>query len=112
MEVEHEVMARAGVGQSIHHLKGRLVVAIEKIDLESLHAHLGVMAASLLQLLINDVEHRPKDDAHMALVGVADEAGQVHVGDGMHDVALVGVVPSLIEDDVFELVLRCEVYII
>lgn len=48
----------------------------------------------------------------MALVGIADEAGQVHVGDGMHDVALVGVVPSLIEDDVFELVLRCEVYII
>ncbi len=112
VQVEHEVVACATVGQPLHHLQCRLVVAVHEVDLESLDPHLGVVAARLLEVLVHDVEHSPQDDAHMPLVGMADEALQVHVGDGVHDVALVGVVPALVEDDILQSVLSGEVYIV
>ena len=59
VEVEDEVVACCALGQAFHHFEGCLVITVEEVHLETLDAHVGIVLAGSLQLLVNNVEYRP-----------------------------------------------------
>ena len=63
-------------------------------------------------MLVEHVEHRPKHNANTLFLSVADESRQVDGGDRIHDVALRGVVPALVEHDVLQTELGSKVNIV
>ena len=73
---------------ALGHFDGRLVVAVEEIHLEALHAHLRILAASLVEVFVEHVEHRPQHHVNAFLAAIADESRQVDGLDGIHDITL------------------------
>ena len=59
VQVKKQMMAGRGIGNSLHHLHGRLVITVHEVNLQSLHSHPGVMTANLLKVLVEDVKDRP-----------------------------------------------------
>ena len=110
--VYEEAILRTGLGEPLGHLHSRLVVTIQEVYLPSRDAHLGVFLTGLNEVFIEHVEDRPKHDAHTFCLAVVDESPQVDVSDGVHNVCLIRVIPSLIEHDVWNMVLGRKVNII
>ena len=110
--VEEEVVLGSLLADAVGHLDARLVITVEEVNLEALDAHGGVLLASLLELVIKHVEHRPKDNVDALLLSVGDELLEVQFGDDGEHVAALGVVPALVEDNIFDAVLGSEVDVI
>ena len=91
---------------------GLLVVPVDEIDLESLEAHLGVVAHRLLRVLHDAVVACPKDDSDPLPVSIGDEFLKVDVGVDQEEVSLGSLRPSLVHDDVLDAVRRREVYVV
>ena len=112
MIVKDEVVLGTLGGDTLGHLYRRLVVTVEEVDLEARNTHGAILDAGLLQMFVEYVEHRPEHDPHPFLACISDDSPQVHLRDGVHQVAFFRVVPSLVDDDVLQSVACCEVYII
>ena len=112
MIVEQQVIGGTGPRQAFGHLYCPLVVAVHKVYLPSLDAHSGISAAGFFEMLVEHVEHRPEHDIHPFLASIVDEPLQVDVGNGVHDIAFRGVVPSLIEHHIGNMVLGGKVDVI
>ena len=110
--VEEELIAGTMLGDALCHFHCRLVVAVEEVDLKAFHTHVGILAAGLVEMFVEHVEHRPKHDANTLFLSVADEARQVDGGDRIHDVALRGVIPTLVEHDVLQTELGSKVNVV
>ena len=59
VQVKNQMMEGSGIGNPLHHLHCCLVVTVHEVHLQSLHYHLRIMAANLLKILVQDIEHRP-----------------------------------------------------
>ena len=112
MIVQHEVILGTMVGYSLRHFHRRLVVSVKEIHLKALDSHVRIFLASLVKMFVKNVEHRPQHNIHALLLAVGNQFGKVDVGNRIHDVALTGIVPSLIEYDVFKMVLGGKVDVI
>ena len=112
VEVEHEVMLGGAFTDAVDHLHAFLVVAVKEVDLETLDAHVGILLAGLFELGVEHVEDRPKHDANAAVFAILDEFGEIEVGNHRQHVAALRVVPTLVEHDIFDAVLRGEVDVI
>ena len=104
MVVDKELIAGTRLGQTLGHLDGRLVVAVHEVDLPALDAHLGVFLTGLYQVLVEHIEDRPEHNAHVLGLRIVNQSLQVDVFDGIHDVAFAGVIPSLVEHYVGDMV--------
>ena len=107
--VEYEAVLGACLCYAVNHGCGLLVVAIEEVDLKASDAHLLILLAGCLQLLVEHVEDTPEDDADVARLGVFDEFGEVDFRNGREHVARLRFVPAFVENDVFEVVLCSKV---
>lgn len=112
MEVEDEVIPGGALGKPLDHLDGRLVVAVHEVYLEPLDAQAGIVPADGLKVLVHDIEHGPQHDAHFLAIGIGNEAGQMDVVNGLEYRAGFGVIPSLVQDHVFQMVAGSEVDIV
>ena len=70
MEV-HEKMIFGGHGShTVVEVDNHLVVAVHEVDLEAFHAHVGIVLAHMLHVLVDGGIAHPKHDAHVALGAV------------------------------------------
>ncbi|MPN29271.1 hypothetical protein SDC9_176723 [bioreactor metagenome] len=65
-----------------------MIVAVHKVNLESLHAHRGIVAAHLLHIAVEGVVTGPEDDAHAAITSVGDQPGDIDLRDYLLQVSL------------------------
>ena len=98
--------------QTFHHFDGCLVVAVHKIHLESLDAHIGIGLADGFQILVHHVEHSPENDIHALAFTIFYELRQLDIVYWFQNASLFRVVPSFIEDDVFQTMIMSKIYII
>ena len=112
MIVEYKLVFHRSLGNTVGQFHCLLVVAVEKVDLESFHSYSLVFRHSLVEMLVEHVEHSPQYDFHTLRLGVCNKFGQADFGDRIHDVALLRVIPSLVEHHIFNIVLCCKVNII
>ena len=119
MQVEQQVVSCCAVGQSVGRGDDFLVIAVEEVHLEALHAAARVVAHHRLGLVVavgravaDEVSPaRPQDDAHALLLTVGYQAVQVDgVAQVFHERLLAA--PALVDDDVLQVVPCGEVYII
>ena len=109
VEVEHQMIfggGLRGLGVEVEH---QLVVAVHEVDLEALHAHLGVVLADMLHVAGKGVIAGPENDADPLALGVGEQLLEV---DGGHDVKQVGLAlgaPAVVHDDIFDAVLGGEI---
>ncbi len=105
-------MLRGAGGKAVDHFDGSLVVAVHEVYLESLDAHVGIRLADGLQVLVHHVEHGPEHDANALGIRIFYELWQLDFIDRLQDASILGVVPSLVQHDVFQSVVVGEIYII
>ena len=101
-------MFGADFGGAVQEIDHPLVVTIHEIDLETLDAHVGIMFHDAFHVALEGVVARPEDDAHIALAAIFDQFFQVDLRHYLHQVCLFVHGPSLVEDHVFDPVLRGE----
>ena len=112
VQVENEMMLGGAGSQAFHHFDGGLVVAVHEIHLESLDAHISIGLADGFQILVHHVEHSPEHDIHVLALTVFYELRQLDIVYWFLNASLFRVVPSFIEDDVFQTVIMSKIYII
>ena len=106
-------MMLGGAGsQAFHHFDGGLVVAVHKIHLESLDAHISIGLADGFQVLIHHVEDCPENDIHTLALTVFYELRQLDIVYWFQNASLFRVVPSFVKDDVFQTVIMSKIYVI
>ena len=98
--------------QAFHHFDGGLVVAVHKIHLESLDAHIGIGLADGFQVLVHHVEDCPEYDIHALALTIFYELRQLDIVYWFQNASLFRVVPSFIKDDVFQIVIMSKIYVI
>ena len=101
-------MFGADFGGAVQEIDHPLVVTIHEIDLETLDAHVGIMFHDAFHVALEGVVARPEDDAHIMFAAVFDQFFQVDLRYYLHQVCLFVHGPSLVEDHVFDPVLRGE----
>ena len=112
MEVHELVIFRSHCGSTgveVHH---HLVVTVHEVDLPSLHAHLGIVGAYLLHILVKGPVSGPEHDSHIPLSGIVAELLDVYFRNHIEKVCLALHCPALVEDHVLDSILRGEIYII
>ena len=112
VQVEDKVMLGGAGSQTFHHFDGCLVVAVHEIHLESLDAHISIGLADGFQVLVHHVEDCPEHDIHALALTVFYELRQLDIVYWFQNASLFRVVPSFIEDDVFQTVIMSKIYII
>ena len=80
MVVEHELVCSTSVGYPVYHLHTLLVTTVEEVYFETFDAHLGVFLACFVELVVENIEDCPEDDADTFLLAVADESRKVELG--------------------------------
>ena len=112
VQVEDEMMLGGAGSQAFHHFDGGLVVAVHKIHLESLDAHISIGLADGFQVLVHHVEDCPEHDIHALALTIFYELRQLDIVYWFQNTSLFRVVPSFIEDDVFQTMIMSKIYII
>ena len=112
VQVEDEMMLGGAGSQAFHHFDGGLVVAVHKIHLESLDAHIGIGLADGFQVLVHHVEDCPEHDIHALALTIFYELRQLDIVYWFQNASLFRVVPSFIKDDVFQTVIMSKIYVI
>ena len=112
VQVEDEMMLGGAGSQTFHHFDGGLVVAVHKIHLESLDAHIGIGLADGFQVLVHHVEDCPEHDIHALALTIFYELRQLDIVYWFQNASLFRVVPSFIKDDVFQTVIMSKIYVI
>ena len=112
VQVEDEMMLGGAGSQTFHHFDGGLVVAVHEIHLESLDAHIGIGLADGFQILVHHVEDCPEHDIHALALTIFYKLGQLDIVYWFQNTSLFRVVPSFIEDDVFQTMIMSKIYII
>ena len=106
-------MMLGGAGsQTFHHFDGSLVVAVHEIHLESLDAHISIGLADGFQVLVHHVEDCPEHDIHALALTIFYELRQLDIVYWFQNASLFRVVPSFVEDDVFQTVIMSKIYVI
>ena len=112
MQVEDKMMLGCAGSQAFHHFDGGLVVAVHKIHLESLDAHISIGLADRFQILVHYVEDCPEHDIHALALTIFYELRQLDIVYWFQNASLFRVVPSFIKDDVFQTVIMSKIYVI
>ena len=112
VQVEDEMMLGCAGSQAFHHFDGGLVVAVHKIHLETLDAHIGIGLADGFQILVHHVEDCPKHNIHALALTIFYEFRQLDIVYWFQNASLFRVVPSFIKDDVFQTVIMSKIYVI
>ena len=106
-------MMLGGAGcQTFHHFDGSLVIAVHEIHLESLDAHISIGLADCFQVLVHHIEDCPEHDIHALALTIFYELRQLDIVYWFQNTSLFRVVPSFIEDDVFQTVIMSKIYVI
>ena len=92
-----------------HHL---LIVPVQEVHLEALHAHVGIMLHHLLHVSGEGPIARPKDDVHLFLLAIIYQLLQVNLRNHLQHVSLQVHRPTLVEDHVANAMLRRKVDVI
>ena len=112
VQVEDEMMLGGAGSQTFYHFDGGLVVAVHEIHLESLDAHISIGLADGFQILVHHVEDCPEHDIHALALTIFYELRQLDIVYWFQNTSLFRVVPSFIEDDVFQTMIMSKIYII
>ena len=90
-----------GVFQKVHNF---LVVAVHKVDFETLDAHFCVVGAHPLDVACKSLVAGPQHEVDPALAGIGHQLLKVDFGHHLHQVGLFVYSPSLIENHIFNAV--------
>ena len=112
VEINQQMVLGGDPRHPFAELHGLLVVPVDEIDLESLEAHLGVVAHRLLRVLHDAVVACPKDDSDILAVGVGDEFLKIDVRVDQEQVRLRSLRPTLVHNDVLNAVRGSEVDVV
>ena len=112
MQVEDKMMLGGAGSQTFHHFDGSLVVAVHEIHLESLDAHISIGLADGFQVLVHHVEHSPEYDVHALALTIFYELRQLDIVYWFQNASLFRVVPSFVEDDVFQTMIISKIDVI
>ena len=102
MEIQHHpVFCRnlRSLLAEVHHL---LVIPVEKIHLESLETHLGIMTADILHIAGECLITGPENQAYTPLPGIICKHLEVNLGNHLHKVSLEVHGPALVENHVLD----------
>ena len=80
VEVDEKLVFCGNAGRFKHNVLDSLVIALEKVYLETLHSHCSVMLAHLLNVFNKGRIACPEDDAHILFLPVADYFFKVDFG--------------------------------
>ena len=112
MEVAHQLILRrchSCTLVEVHHL---LVVAVHKVNLETLDTHLGVVLHHAVHISVQCPVACPQYDTYATLLGIVAQMLNVNLGNNLHKVSLLVYRPTLVQDNILYAVARCEVDII
>ena len=81
-----------------------LVVPVEEVHFEALHAHLGIMAADILHILLKCQETCPENDIDTLRLGILHYAFEVDLRIQHHQVLTLACSPAVVHNDIFNTV--------
>ena len=105
--VDDHLVLRARNRELLEKYRNIRVGAIHEVDLEALRAELREVFGDFLLLAVDLRPRHPQDDTDALLVCVVDKVRNIHVRTVLPDVEFSA--PALVEDDVFNAVLRRKV---
>ena len=112
MEVTHKFIFRSCDGGTLIEIDHLLVIAVHKVNLETLDTHLGVVFHHALHIAVQRPVTSPKHDTHATLFGVVAQMLHINFGYHLHQIGLLVYRPTLIEDNILYAVACGEVDII
>ena len=105
---KHPVLSSFG-GHFVIVVDHPLVVALHEVDLDSLHAPLFILRQCLIDPVMEALPHHPEYDADILRSSVGTDL--FHVKSVSHVKHIANVVPPLVQDHVFNAILRRKVYV-
>ncbi len=110
--VHHEPVFRGYPGEVLEVLDGELVVPVEEIHLEALHAHFSVVPDDVFEILAEGVVTCPEYDVHPFLLAIINDGLHVYLRDDVEQIVLALDRPALVENDIFQSVFGGEVDVV
>ena len=112
MEIDEEVVFGGHSGHPFVEVDHYLVVAVHEIDLEALHAHLGIVLADALHFLVHRGVTGPQHDANAFTFSVFHQHWQVNFGNHLEEVGLLVHRPTFVQNYVLNTLIRGKVNVV
>ena len=93
----------------IYHI---LVIAVHKVDLESLDSHFRIVLADLLHITVKCPVASPENQAHIAFCCIFHKHFKVDLRHYLEEVGSTVHRPALIKDDILDAILRSEIDVV
>ena len=112
VEVDKQVVFGGHGRHTVVEVDNLLVIAIHKVDLEAFHAHLGIMLAHMLHVLVDGGIAGPKHDAHVTFSAIVDQLLQIDLRHHLEEIGLLVHRPTFVQNHIFDAISRGEVDVI
>ena len=87
---------------TINHFHRSLVIPVKEIHLKAFDSHFSILPASLIQLRIQHIEHRPEYQLHSLALSISNQFRQIQFRNHCQHIPTLRVIPTLVQYDIFQ----------
>ena len=87
---------------TINHFHCSLVIPVKEIHFKTFDSHFSILPASLIQLRIQDIEHRPEYQLHSLALSISNQFRQIQFGNHSQHIPTLRVIPTFIQYYIFQ----------